>query len=317
MSAPAHPSGTGQSDQRAPQPAPATQDIDGLDRVAGTLDEVASRLKGLRPLVVTASALVVVLIGIADYRVDVAASMAIFYLIPVAITTLMTGFGGGAAIALFSATVNFTGDWLLFSRYPAISNYTAIWNACSRLAMYLIVVSLITVIRHQLARERRLARTDPNTGAANARALYERLTAEIASARSGGWPVTVVYLDLDNFKLVNDRHGHAAGNNLLGEVAKVAGAILRTTDVVARIGGDEFVLVIPGVDATVARATVERVVTGLKEASAAYGAPVTFSAGILTTGPTVLEPEELIQRADALMYEAKNGGKDRIVDAVV
>jgi len=284
-----------------------------LDRVAAVLDDAARQLTRFRAPIVALSVVAVAAIGAADYYVDVAASMAIFYLVPVAVATAILGFPAGIGMAVLAAATNFLGDWVLFSRYPSVSNWTAAWNSCSRLGMYLIVASLITVVRHQLNRERRLARIDPNTGAANTRSLYERLEIELESARRGGWPVTVVYLDLDNFKLVNDRHGHAAGNSLLGEVARVAREVLRSTDVVARIGGDEFVLVILGVDAAVARSMVERVIARLKEASAACGAPVTFSAGLLTTGPTILSVEELIQRADALMYQAKNGGKDRIV----
>jgi signal transduction histidine kinase/CheY-like chemotaxis protein len=125
-----------------------------VDRLAESLDAAADRMARHRRPIMLLCSLSVVVIGVADYYVDVAASMAIFYLAPVAVTTALMGFPAGAVMAVLAAATNFAGDWALFSRYPAVSNWTALWNAGSRLATYLIVASLITVVRHQLTRER-------------------------------------------------------------------------------------------------------------------------------------------------------------------
>jgi diguanylate cyclase (GGDEF)-like protein len=179
--------------------------------------------------------------------------------------------------------------------------------------MNAIVATLVAALRGQWHHERLVARIDATTGVANARALYERLEESLAAARRNGSLLSVCSFDLDDFKSVNDLHGHVTGDRLLRDVARAAEGALRPGDTVARSGGDEFVLVLPGAGETDARAAVDRLVETLKVAAARGGIPITLSVGVLTSPPDIVGADELLRKADELMYDAKRAGKNRTV----
>src|SRR5437773_2624774 len=136
----------------------------------------------------------------------------------------------------------------------------------SRLPAALLLVSqAVARLRLAHARERELARRDALTGAPNARAFYELAGAEIARARRYIHPFSVAYLDLDDFKLVNDRLGHLAGDAVLRSVARALGGVLRASDVVARLGGDEFAVLLPEAGAAPARLATDKLRQALAE----------------------------------------------------
>ena len=149
------------------------------------------------------------------------------------------------------------------------------------------------------------ARTDVLTGLGNRRRWHEQLALELERARRSGDGLAVAVLDLDRFKAVNDRHGHAAGDELLREVAAVLAASVRTVDVLARLGGEEFGIALPQAGLDQAVQIVERVRTGLPRG-------VTCSAG-LAVWDGVEGAAALESRADAAMYRAKTAGRDRLV----
>jgi diguanylate cyclase (GGDEF)-like protein/PAS domain S-box-containing protein len=156
-----------------------------------------------------------------------------------------------------------------------------------------------------LGRLDELTRTDELTGLPNRRAWDELLTHELATAERLGNSVSVAMLDLDFFKRYNDEHGHLAGDRLLRAAAAVWQSSLRTTDVLARWGGEEFALMLPGCDGAGAAALIERLRGSLPDA-------VTFSAGVATSdGRTA--PRALVDAADQALYLAKAGGRDRVV----
>jgi diguanylate cyclase (GGDEF)-like protein len=150
-----------------------------------------------------------------------------------------------------------------------------------------------------------LARTDALTGCLNRRGLEEVAARELARARRTGSPVTVALLDLDHFKRFNDTRGHDAGDALLRDAARAWQATLRETDVVARWGGEEFVVLLSETDAEAGSMVLDRL-------RAATPAAQTCSIGITAVG----RDESLtsaVTRADAALYEAKGQGRDRIV----
>jgi diguanylate cyclase (GGDEF)-like protein len=164
----------------------------------------------------------------------------------------------------------------------------------------------------EAASMREMAFRDALTGVANRRRLEEELVFQ-ARLVDAGVPVALVYLDLDRFKEVNDTLGHDTGDQVLVTVARVLERGLRSGDLVARLGGEEFVAVTPGVDLAAAEDTAERLRSSLPGAiEAEVGVPVTASVGV-----TMLRPGEaplrVIARADALMYEAKRAGRNRVV----
>ena len=161
-------------------------------------------------------------------------------------------------------------------------------------------------------------RYDPLTGVFNRGYLETFLQREFDAARAGGWPLSVVFADIDRFKQVNDTHGHAAGDVVLAATAKLMQSVVRDTDYIARYGGEEFVIVLPGLATEGAIVLCERLMSHLREASHAAGAAsitVTVSLGLAThaaAAPFQGVPE-LIAAADECAYAAKRGGRDRLV----
>lgn len=127
-----------------------------------------------------------------------------------------------------------------------------------------------------------------------------------------GRAFSLAYLDLDNFKTVNDRWGHAVGDEVLRLIAKFIQRHIRRTDVLVRLGGDEFTLLLPETDAQMARAVCGKIQAGLAAEMRARQWPVTMSIGVLTCQAPPPSVDVLVSRADELMYTAKRGGKNCI-----
>lgn len=164
-----------------------------------------------------------------------------------------------------------------------------------------------------------LAATDPLTGAANRRQFIEHVEAEIARVKRGGAPFSLLALDLDNFKLINDRYGHQVGDDVLkGFVQKCLNAI-RPYDGVARVGGEEFMVLLPQAALEAARATAERVRAAIAGASFESGAQqldaVTVSIGVAEFGRDGDTIDALLRVADERMYNAKHQGRNRVTAA--
>ncbi|WP_146192330.1 GGDEF domain-containing protein [Cellulomonas sp. WB94] len=167
----------------------------------------------------------------------------------------------------------------------------------------------------EAATMREMAYRDPLTGAANRRRLLDELTYQSVAA-AGGAQVAVLYLDVDHFKRINDERGHLVGDEVLCMVATVLQRHVRETDLVARVGGEEFVVVVPGMALAEAAEFADRIRSVLPDAVAAVaGSAVTASFGVTELRPGE-EPEDVLARVDALMYRAKRSGRDRVVSAV-
>ena len=167
-----------------------------------------------------------------------------------------------------------------------------------------------------LQQEQILARTDPLTGLWNARALRDAVHNELARVERGGAPFTLVYMDLDRFKPVNDRFGHAFGDDLLLRIARHLEAHFRTMDTVARIGGDEFAVLSPGSRGEDVARRVEELRCAIEAAMQRAGVDVTVSTGVLTCRTASAGAEALLHEADRLMYRAKHGSGNTAVHGV-
>lgn len=180
------------------------------------------------------------------------------------------------------------------------------------------VVSAIRDISHRKAVEERLhaaASTDPLTGLPNRRAFFDALGACTGAGQAQAGCVAM--LDLDHFKRINDRSGHAAGDAVLRRFAEIAPACLRAGDTIARIGGEEFALLLPGATIAQAEFVVERLRTAVRTGPALHGSLaifVTVSAGIASYGPGCEDPD-VLRRADEALYAAKADGRDRLAVA--
>ena len=165
---------------------------------------------------------------------------------------------------------------------------------------------------------RALADTDPLTGCANRRVLDERMHAELDRARRYDQVVTVVLLDVDDFKRINDTHGHIMGDRVLKQLAVILRRELRTMDFLSRYGGEEFVIVLPETGGTGARLLADRILRRVQQhnfGDAAVAVWVTLSAGIATfPDDRAADEESLLKLADENMYKAKRAGRNRYRD---
>ncbi len=168
-------------------------------------------------------------------------------------------------------------------------------------------------------RIRELTLIDDHTGLYNARHLYRSLEAEVARARRFGRCFSLIFLDLDRFKLVNDRHGHQVGSAVLKEVGEVLRQQLRAMDVPVRYGGDEFVVLLPEADRGQAMAVAERlrrsVVETVFQAGRGLEVRITASFGVATYPDDGATPEGLLQLADQAMYRVKETTRNGIAQA--
>jgi diguanylate cyclase (GGDEF)-like protein len=254
--------------------------------------------------------LFVVLVGILDHLTGPQLFFSIFYLFPIFLVTWFTERRIGMTVSLASAVAWLIADFTSGARYsnPAIPY----WNASVRLGTFLILTSILSSLRNSLERDRELARTDALTGVANGRYFMELADREINRANRYGHPFTVAFIDLDNFKAVNDRYGHSAGDTLLYLVADTIQKNVRVTDIVARLGGDEFVILLPETGPAPAQAITQKIQRINSDAIRKNEWPVTFSMGVATFMRPPSTIDEMLKISDDLMYAAKRKGKNTI-----
>jgi diguanylate cyclase (GGDEF)-like protein len=171
-------------------------------------------------------------------------------------------------------------------------------------------------LRRSQAALARLVTQDALTTVLNARAFAERLGQELDRNRRYPRPLALLYMDLDNFKIINDTHGHQTGDAVLRLVADAMRSSVRTADVVGRLGGDEFAVLMPETDAQLANEVAKRLVASLR--TVFKGTPnVTASIGVVACTATDASTDDLLGRADQAMYDAKKMGKDRVVQVAL
>lgn len=184
-----------------------------------------------------------------------------------------------------------------------------------RTSHYLAVKDDITLRKEAEAEVARLASTDPLTGVANRRRFLEQLDLELDRGRRFGDPATLLMLDVDHFKRVNDTHGHAAGDAVLRHLTELSRRSLRRIDLLGRLGGEEFAVLLPGTAREGAALLAERLRRQVAETPAHDGKGtirVTVSIGLTEFGPDDAAPDTVLARADAALYRAKQAGRNRV-----
>lgn len=278
------------------------------------VDQWFARLAAWR--VCLLSVLTVLLVFAADYATGYEIAMSIFYLPPVSAVAWYVGRRACTAMSLLAALCWLAAD--IAAGHPYAHPLIPIWNALVRLAFFLVTGLLLVAFRDGLFEARRLARTDGLTGVFGRRMFDERLEHDLELARRTHSPITVVFMDMDDFKRINDSFGHAVGDRVLCAVADALRSSTRRVDTVARLGGDEFALVLPETDPVAAREAATRLANAVANAlhSAATGS--TCSIGVVTfTGAPPLQPSEALNAADALMYDAKRQAKGQVLYRVI
>jgi diguanylate cyclase (GGDEF)-like protein len=184
-----------------------------------------------------------------------------------------------------------------------------------RLALYLVVLALVAAMRRSQLEHEREARTDALTAALNARAFHDLALAEVERSQRYGHEVSLAFLDIDDFKIINDSLGHGEGDHVLAQVSHVLRSVVRSVDTVARLGGDEFAVLMPETRRLEARVVVDRIRQDLARLHTSAGGPVPCSIGLVTFDRPPASLQELIDAGDDLMYRAKRNGKDRVEQA--
>jgi diguanylate cyclase (GGDEF)-like protein len=233
-------------------------------------------------------------------------SLAALYLGPVALVTWFIGRTSGRLWSIAVGGASIIAE--IWTPVPATDPSIVAWNTAAVVTLSLVVVEVLARLHEALDVERDLARTDALSGVANTRSFNELAAAELERARRYGRTFTLASLDLDHFKQVNDTLGHAAGDRLIHDVGQAIRKRLRRVDVVARIGGDEFVILLPETDAPAAAVALGHVHETLRTLTDDYGPEVRASIGAVTFVSPPHSVEEMLQLADVAMYQAKNAG---------
>jgi diguanylate cyclase (GGDEF)-like protein len=207
--------------------------------------------------------------------------------------------------------------WPIVAAWPA-DTVPLLGNLALAMGTFIVLLGAISHLKSRAVRAERglqaleqLATTDGLTGLANRRAMAREIDAAIALGHRTGQPVALAVIDLDHFKRINDRHGHAAGDAVLVQVAQRLGRHLRAADRLGRWGGEEFVLLAPATTASACTDLCERLRRDIEGAEFGHGDPVTLSAGVtaLAAGD---DAAQWFARADEALYAAKAGGRNRI-----
>ncbi len=262
-----------------------------------------------KPVWLVPISLLVFLIGILDYWIGADIEFGAIYLIPALLAaTINRRFG--LVIAFASAMMALIVDLSINGYSTNLTKY--VWDFFSNVAIYSLITLLLSDLIRSRQYERKLARTDALTGAMNVRAFYELAEIEIDRAGRYNHPFTVAYLDVDNFKTINDTHGHSVGNRLLCTLVTSIKSRTRKTDVVARLGGDEFALLLPEADQEAAKKLLSEIQNQLTDELHKNNLHATFSIGVLTFTKMPATVEKMIEAADTLMYAVKQTGKNSI-----
>jgi len=254
--------------------------------------------------------LAVGIIGIFDWLVENQLPFSMLYLVPIMLVTWFGGMRSGIKTSVASALVSLLG-YLITNRFH-FDLSASYWASTVKLGFFLIVVPMLWVLKSTLEHQQQFGRTDFLTGVPNRRSFIEAAKTEISRAQRYGHPLTVIYIDLNNFKMINDRFGHATGDKLLRWLAQAIREKIRETDLLARLGGDEFVILLPETDSEVAELVVQRLQGVSVPVTQEKGGAMLFSMGVVTFLESPASMEEMLSFADKIMYSAKQDGKTGI-----
>jgi diguanylate cyclase (GGDEF)-like protein len=226
----------------------------------------------------------------------------------------------GVDAVLVAVITAFLGIYLAFSISEPVRGFQMGALAVLAIAVALFQRSMIAQresrmsdLARQNARIRAFARLDPLTGLPNRAALDARLAEEVERSVRYGQPLSVLFVDIDHFKAINDTRGHQVGDEVLQSMASVLRSTVRTPDFVARYGGEEFVIVAPGTwtaDGAVLGGRIQDAVA--RQAPQPLGGPITVSIGIAGVPEHGRDPSVVLRIADLALYAAKNGGRNRV-----
>jgi diguanylate cyclase (GGDEF)-like protein len=263
-----------------------------------------------KPTLITVGFVFIAVIGFFDFLTGYEFSFSLFYILPVS----LIAWGSNRKISLLTSVASAI-VWLIaeiLSGRSYSNNFSFLWNTIIRSGIFFIVALLLLELRGLLYQEKIFSSTDYLTTAINSRRFYEMLQDEINRSQRNHHPFTIAYLDVDDFKYINDHFGHDTGDNLLRLLVASIKESIRKTDTVARLGGDEFIILLPETDQQSAIVTFTKIQLVLVDKMKSSGFFVTFSTGVLTCIIPTNSSIELVRLVDELMYLVKKSGKNNI-----
>lgn len=269
--------------------------------------DLDQRTQNILPL---AALLLVAGAGAVDYLHGRNLDLTLLYLCPVAVAALLPFGPLTVLVALLGSAVAVAVDF--YSGRVPLQLWAYLWNFLALFALGLMVAWLLAALRQALYNEREAGRTDALTGVANSGKFAELAEAEMTRTARYQRPLTLAYLDVDNLRAVNEKQGHSTGDKLLHAVAQTIRETLRKTDLVTRIGGDEFAILLPETDQEAARIAIGKIRTALDERMREKKWPVTFSVGVVTCTRIPPSLDNLLEIADSVMYTVKAASKNGV-----
>ncbi len=271
-----------------------------------------------KPLIWTFVFASILVLAIIDYKTGPGILLSALYLFPISLTALLFGRSKGIAVSLVCTLVWYVANWLTGQEASQVwipEEWIGYWNAITRFGFFAFVTLILCTLKETLQKEQTLARRDFLTGALNTLSFHELAESELARLRRYKRPFTLISLDLDNFKTLNDTLGHETGDQALKQVIAAIRGCIRETDAVARLGGDEFVVLLVECPEVFAPQAVERIRLAILAAMQSRLWDITPSMGVLTcVQPPAIK--EMLALADKLMYEAKKKGGNQAVYSV-
>jgi len=257
------------------------------------------------------SLVMLTLLGWLDYATG-DYSLIVFYVIPVSLMAWFVTRTSGVLFCFLALATRFVAD-ISPNTFSPVRTELHYWNVFIEFLFLLIMSLLFSALRKTLDSEKSRASTDPLTGALNRRSFFGLAEHELNRSRRYNQPLTLAYIDLDNFKDVNDQKGHHVGDELLIAVVTTLAGNIRSTDILSRFGGDEFVLLLPETRSEAALPFLTKIHDHLQQTMLSNNWPVTFSIGAVTYLNAPENMDEIICRADVLMYEVKRSGKNKLL----
>lgn len=275
---------------------------------AKILDDIASLNTGACFLI---ALLLTLFIGLVDYIKVYPISVSAFYVFPVALLAWKANKKALYIFIFITAFVRAT-IYFIIMRQDLLGISIYIYNLIISILLYLFIAVVVLKLRDMYEQEKSRARIDHVTGISNWQGFSEAMEKVSEECKVLNQSITIVYIDCDNFKWVNDNMGHAYGDIALQEVAKTLKENVRKTDIVARLGGDEFALILCFTVPEEAAEFVKKINTLLLEKMKEHNFPITFSIGIASFLYPLESYHEMLKLADNLMYQVKKANKNSI-----
>lgn len=255
--------------------------------------------------------ILVSLIGMCDFLTGNELSFSIFYLFPVALASWYSGKIAGMFFCIIAAITWFYIDHLFGHQYS--HKAVPVWNAIVRFGFFTLTSYLLAELKYRLVLEEKMARIDGLTGLLNSSAFEKATDRHLQMALRYNHTMALGYIDLDNFKTVNDTFGHHEGDRVLQTTGEVLSRSIRGTDIAGRLGGDEFAILLPETDSPGARKVFDNLRSHLLESVKEAGWPVGFSIGVAIFNKAPATSDDALKCADNLMYQIKRSGKNDVI----